>query len=133
MPQRQLFFFSGKTIMNKFFGNHTKLNSNSNINNLTDIATVKMEIYRTKLFKEFFKHFKKYYQNYIKIYYYYFLNKLKNEKKFTVNNAYTFYLISKNSLELYKNLPKYFYQQKHFSLEEFGFWTCSLEKYKHCI
>ena len=51
--------------------------------------------------------------------FYYFLNNLKNEKKFTVNNAYTFYLIARNSLELYKSLPKYFYQQKHFSLELF--------------
>ena len=39
-----------------------------------------MEIYRIKLFREFFKHFKKYYKSYIKIYYYYFLNKLKNNK-----------------------------------------------------
>ena len=51
--------------------------------------------------------------------FYYFLNNLKIEKKFTVNNAYTFCLIARNSLELYNNLPKYFYQQKHFSLEEF--------------
>ena len=41
----QMNFFSGKKIMKKFFGNHTKLNSNSNIiGNIIDITTVKMEI-----------------------------------------------------------------------------------------
>ena len=78
----QINFFSGKKIMNQFFGNKTKLNSNNNANNLQDITTVKMEIYRIKLFKEFFKHFKKYYKSYIKIYYYYFINIIKNIKQY---------------------------------------------------
>ena len=105
---------SGKK-MNNDFGNKIKMNFNRNINdeNTKDLATIKMEIYRIKLFKEFFKHFKKYYQNYIKIYYYYFLNKLKNEKYYkkimtnskTIDNYYphhknSFNLLRKNKTNI---------------------------------
>ena len=63
--------------------------------------------------------------------FYYFLNNIKNEKKYTVNNAYTFVLIARNSIEFYKNLPKYFYLQKHFSLELFNKSINSINNLNH--
>ena len=52
--------------------------------------------------------------------FYFFLNNLKNEKKFAFKNAYTYYIISRNVLEMFNKLPKYFYKQINFSLDEFN-------------
>ena len=52
--------------------------------------------------------------------FYFYLNNLKNEKKFRMKNSYMYYMISKNTLELYKKIPKYFYIQNIFSFEYFN-------------
>jgi len=93
----KILFSSGKKNKKDFENkNKNHIFKNKNWDNIKDITAIKMEIYRIKLFREFFKHFKKYYKSYIKIYYYYFLNKLKNNKYYikiktnskTIDNYY---------------------------------------------
>ena len=50
--------------------------------------------------------------------FYYNLNNLKKEKKFKKKNAYIYYIISRNTFEFYKQLPKYFNMQVDFSKEK---------------
>ena len=52
--------------------------------------------------------------------FYYYLNTLKNEKKFKIKYAYIYYIISKNTLEFYKQMPKFFHIQEKFKNEDFN-------------
>ena len=73
-----IIFFSGQK-MRKFLTSQFK-------NQNKDPATLKMEIYRLKLFKEFNKHFQKYYKSFIKQYIRDFLKILKENKITHINN-----------------------------------------------
>ena len=64
-------FFSGNKI--KKFNDKSK--------NIKESAILKMEIYRVKLFQEFFKHFQNFIKNLIKNNFDFFINKLKDYKK----------------------------------------------------
>ena len=63
----------------KFFRNRITIDDT---NDIKDRATQKMEIYREKLFKEFYKHFKKFiYRHFVLETYELFINNLKHMKK----------------------------------------------------
>ena len=51
--------------------------------------------------------------------FYFYLNTLKNEKKFKIKYAYIYYIISKNTLEFYKQMPNFFHIQEKFKNEDF--------------
>ena len=73
---KKLILFSGKKAKKE-----EKINKNDKnfqkIEPKNDSVTFKMEIYRTKLFKEFFKYFRHFYKNYIKHHFNYFVEKIK--------------------------------------------------------
>ena len=76
----KIVFLSGNKIKNIKDKIKTNNNDINNINNFTikDDTTIKMEIYRIKLFKEFLKHFLNFYKIYSKKYYKYFFDEIKN-------------------------------------------------------
>ena len=88
----KIIVFSGKKIKNyidRINIENKSYNENNINNNLNkDDSISKMEIYRVKLFNEFFKHFQKFYKNFIKKYYIYFFKEIINfEKQKKINNS----------------------------------------------
>ena len=89
----KIIFLSGKKIKN--LKEKININNNNYINNYNnkDETTIKMEIYRIKLVKEFLKHFINFYKSYIKKYYDYFFDEIKNKKQIIhtkiINNYFT--------------------------------------------
>ena len=82
--------------INNFYENKLKKGNNNNIviinnneNNNNNSLNIKLEYYRTKLFKEFYKHFQKFYTSYIKKEFIYFMTKLKNYK-FIKKNSFIY-------------------------------------------
>ena len=81
-------FSSGKKLnnifrnkFNKKVGNLVVHNSNDNNNDVSkEVLNIKLEFYRIKLFKEFFKHFKTFYISYLKKIFTFFWKNLKNIK-----------------------------------------------------
>ena len=91
----KIIFLSGTKIKN--FKDRNNANNTNNTNNVSDFnikdeTTIKMEIYRIKLFKEFLKHFLSFYKSYIKKYFKYFVDEIKNKKTIinsrTINNYF---------------------------------------------
>ena len=97
---KKIILYSGKN--NKYLGEKTNNNKNDieKNENKKDSATLKMEIYRIKLFHEFFKHFQKFYKNFIKNHFNYFLDKIKslkeNQKSNVINETLDYGHKSKN-------------------------------------
>ena len=84
-------FSSGNRLNNIFRNRFNKRNDNlitndNNINKKEDPLNIKLEYYRIKLFKEFFKHFKIFYTIYIGRIFYFFLKNLKNYRKYNYRN-----------------------------------------------
>ena len=86
--------------LNKKNPNLTTKDSTTSNNN--DSLIIKLEYYRIKLFKEFFKHFIRFYRIRIKKYYNYFVKKIKNYKLFR-NNKFVYnrksFIRKSNSVE----------------------------------
>ena len=82
---------SSKNSNNNIILNSTINYNTNNINNSKDSLNLKLDNYRTKLFKEFLKHFKKFYKKYIKKNFIYFMKNLKHYKKnFNYNKSFIY-------------------------------------------
>jgi hypothetical protein len=95
----------------RYFYNFDFANKN-NIN-------LKLEEYRIKLFREFYKHFKQFYMNKIKKYFKYFIKKINNNNE--LNNIHYFFnkRIKNNSTKVI-NLPRLDFKDvfKHSSIKD---------------
>lgn len=81
---------SSKNRKNIILNSTINYNTN-NIDNSKDSLNLKLDNYRTKLFKEFLKHFRKFYKNYVKKNFVYFMKNLKHYKKNTnYNNSFIY-------------------------------------------
>ena len=101
----------------RYFYNLDFENKNNNIN-------IKLEEYRIKLFREFYKHFKQFYMNKIKKYFKYFIKKVNNNNEAN-NFQYFFHKRIKNSFTNINsnkiiNLPKLHFKDefKHSSIKD---------------
>ena len=88
--------FNSNNIISNSTINFNSNNSN-NIDNSRESLNLKLENYRVRLFKEFYKHFEAFYKSYIIKYFIYFMNKIKNYKKSIFNNK-AFIYTKKNNL-----------------------------------
>lgn len=88
--------FNSNNIISNSTINFNSNNSN-NIDNSKESLNLKLENYRTKLFKEFYKHFEAFYKSYVIKNFVYFMNKMKNYKK-SIFNKKSFIYTKKNNL-----------------------------------
>ena len=88
--------FNSNNIISNSTINFNSNNSN-NIDNSKESLNLKLENYRTRLFKEFYKHFETFYKSYVTKNFIYFMNKIKNYKKSILNNK-SFIYTKKNNL-----------------------------------
>jgi len=90
--------FNSNNIISNSTINFNSNNSN-NIDNSKESLNLKLENYRTRLFKEFYKHFEAFYKSYVTKNFIYFKNKIKNYKKSIFNNNKSFIYTKKNNLK----------------------------------
>ena len=88
---------SSKNSNNNIILNSTINYNTNNIDNSKDSLNLKLDNYRTKLFKEFLKHFRKFYKKYIKKNFIFFMKNLKHYKK-NINYNKSFIYSKKNYL-----------------------------------
>jgi hypothetical protein len=82
---------SSKSSNNNIILNSTINYNTNNINNSKESLNLKLDNYRTKLFKEFLKHFIKFYKIYTIKNFVYFMKKLKHYKKnFNYNKSFIY-------------------------------------------
>ena len=79
--------------------NKILISNNNEDNNNNNSLNIKLEYYRIKLFKEFFKHFQIFYKSYIKKVFIYFITKIKNYQHINKNN----YIYNKKNYYKYSN------------------------------
>ena len=89
--------FNSNNIISNSTINFNSNNSN-NIDNSKESLNLKLENYRTRLFKEFYKHFEAFYKSYVIKNFIYFINKIKNYKKSIFKNNKSFIYTKKNNL-----------------------------------
>ena len=94
MKEMNEIIFSSDNKYNNNINNRLKKEKNKKIlisknnedNNNNNSLNIKLEYYRIKLFKEFFKHFQIFYKSYIKKVFTYFITKIKNYQHINKNN-----------------------------------------------
>jgi len=103
---------SSKNSNNNIILNSTINYNTNNIDNSKDSLNLKLDNYRTKLFKEFLKHFRKFYKKYTKKNFIYFMKNLKHYKK-NINYNKSFIYSKKNYLRYSLTIENNAMNKKH--------------------